>query len=103
VLGDPVSRVLEFEGFIDFVDVGAMSTAPYLDAWISVERELEKVRRFHLILLEVLGSLLALIYLDLRLQSVLSRWELLLLTMLLVVSYTRRCAVSWPSMMLQLY
>jgi dihydropteroate synthase len=44
VLEDPVSRVLEFEGFIDFVDVGAMSTAPYLDAWIPVEKELERVR-----------------------------------------------------------
>jgi hypothetical protein len=95
---------LEFEGFIDFVDVGAMSTAPYLDAWIPVEKELERVKRFLPgILLEVLGSLLVLIPLDLRLQSMLSRWGLLLLTMLLVVSYTRRCAMSWLSMMLQLY
>ncbi len=32
VIGDPVNRILEFEDLIDFVDVGAMSTAPYLDA-----------------------------------------------------------------------
>jgi len=62
VIGDPVNRILEFEDLIDFVDVGAMSTAPYLDAWIPVEKELERVKRFLPgILLEVLGSLLILI------------------------------------------
>jgi dihydropteroate synthase len=89
VLEDPVSRVLEFEGFIDFVDVGAMSTAPYLDAWIPVEKELERVRG---VLPDIVRGVRIPVSIDTFRPQVAE-----------YVSYTRRCAVSWLSMMLQLY
>jgi dihydropteroate synthase len=39
-----VDRALELEKHADILDVGAMSTAPYLDAWIPPEKELERIR-----------------------------------------------------------
>jgi len=39
-----VDRALELEKHADILDVGAMSTAPYLDTWIPPEKELERIR-----------------------------------------------------------
>jgi dihydropteroate synthase len=39
-----VDKALELEKHADILDVGAMSTAPYLDAWIPPEKELERIR-----------------------------------------------------------
>lgn len=43
-LGDAVERALELEKHADILDVGAMSTAPYLETWIPPEKELERIR-----------------------------------------------------------
>jgi len=43
-LGDAVKRALELEKHADILDVGAMSTAPYLETWIPPEKELERIR-----------------------------------------------------------
>ncbi|MGC8995034.1 MAG: dihydropteroate synthase, partial [Pyrobaculum sp.] len=43
-LADPVSRAAELEKHSDILDVGAMSTAPYLETWIPPEKELERLR-----------------------------------------------------------
>jgi dihydropteroate synthase len=42
---NPVSRALELERWSDVIDVGAMSTAPYLESWLPPERELERLKR----------------------------------------------------------
>ncbi len=39
-----VDRALELEKHADILDVGAMSTAPYLETWIPPEKELERIR-----------------------------------------------------------
>ena len=43
-VGDAVERALELEKHADILDVGAMSTAPYLETWIPPEKELERIR-----------------------------------------------------------
>ena len=43
-VGDAVERALELEKHADILDVGAMSTAPYLETWIPPEKELERMR-----------------------------------------------------------
>ncbi|MCU7787462.1 dihydropteroate synthase [Pyrobaculum sp. 3827-6] len=43
-LADPVERAAELEKHSDILDVGAMSTAPYLETWIPPEKELERLR-----------------------------------------------------------
>jgi dihydropteroate synthase len=43
-LGTAVERALELEKYSDFLDVGAMSTAPYLETWIPPEKELERLK-----------------------------------------------------------
>lgn len=42
--GNAVERAVELEKHADFLDVGAMSTAPYLETWIPSEKELERLR-----------------------------------------------------------
>mgnify|MGYP000066294654 CR=1 FL=1 len=39
-----VEKAVELEKHSDFLDVGAMSTAPYLETWIPPEKELERFR-----------------------------------------------------------
>ncbi|AAL64549.1 dihydropteroate synthase [Pyrobaculum aerophilum] len=39
-----VDRAQALEKHADFIDVGAMSTAPYLNAWIPPEKELERLK-----------------------------------------------------------
>jgi dihydropteroate synthase len=43
-VGNAVERALELEKHADILDVGAMSTAPYLETWIPPEKELERIR-----------------------------------------------------------
>ncbi len=38
-----LDKALDLEKYADVVDVGAMSTAPYIDSWISPEKELERL------------------------------------------------------------
>ena len=40
-----VEKALELEKWADVLDVGAMSTAPYLETWIPPEKELERISR----------------------------------------------------------
>lgn len=40
-----VERAVELEKHADFIDVGAMSTAPYLESWIPPHKELERLSR----------------------------------------------------------
>ncbi|MEM1598665.1 MAG: dihydropteroate synthase [Pyrobaculum sp.] len=40
-----VEKALELEKWADVLDVGAMSTAPYLETWIPPEKELERIGR----------------------------------------------------------
>ena len=39
-----VERALGLEKYADIIDVGAMSTAPYLETWIPPEKELERLK-----------------------------------------------------------
>lgn len=43
VAKNPVERAVELSQHADFIDVGAMSTAPYLETWIPPEKELERL------------------------------------------------------------
>ncbi|ACB40700.1 dihydropteroate synthase [Pyrobaculum neutrophilum] len=43
-LQNALERALELEKHSDIIDVGAMSTAPYLDSWIPPEKELERLK-----------------------------------------------------------
>ncbi|MFN3803873.1 MAG: dihydropteroate synthase [Pyrobaculum sp.] len=49
-----VERARELAQYADILDVGAMSTAPYLETWIPPERELERLAA---VLPELVGSL----------------------------------------------
>lgn len=42
---DPVERALCLERHADVIDVGAMSTAPYLETWVPPEKELERLKK----------------------------------------------------------
>ncbi|AFA38929.1 Dihydropteroate synthase-related enzyme [Pyrobaculum oguniense TE7] len=42
---DPVERALFLERHADVIDVGAMSTAPYLETWVPPEKELERLKK----------------------------------------------------------
>lgn len=42
---DPVERALSLEKHADIIDVGAMSTAPYLETWVPPEKELERLKK----------------------------------------------------------
>lgn len=39
-----VEKAMELEKYSDVIDIGAMSTAPYLETWIPPEKELERLK-----------------------------------------------------------
>jgi len=39
-----VEKAIELEKYSDFLDVGAMSTAPYLETWIPPDKELDRLK-----------------------------------------------------------
>ncbi|MEL9991609.1 MAG: dihydropteroate synthase [Thermoproteus sp.] len=41
--GEAVSRVESWRGYVDVVDIGGMSTAPYRDTWVPLDEELKRV------------------------------------------------------------
>lgn len=44
-IDDAVEKALEFEKYADIIDIGAMSTAPYIESWVPPEKELERLKK----------------------------------------------------------